>query len=81
MRHRKFRYSVSEAEVSRFIEEHSSVREFLNKYESGVTYTEKGCGLARFFRWLQIVKAITITPADFLNLHLQKRGTRNVGER
>lgn len=50
MRRKKFRYSVSEQEVSSFIEENNDVREFLNKYGSGVTYTEKTFGLARFFR-------------------------------
>jgi hypothetical protein len=47
----KFKYSVSEAEVSSFIEANACVREFLNRYEeNGVTYTEKAFGLVRFFQ-------------------------------
>ena len=82
MKRGKFKYSVSEAEVSSFIEANACVREFLNRYEeNGVTYTEKAFGLVRFFRWLKVVKGIEIGASEFLNLHLQKRGTRSVEDR
>jgi integrase len=49
--------------------------------EGGVTFGEKAMGLARFFRWLRVVKGIEIVPSDFLNTHLQKSKTNNVEER
>lgn len=52
MSKQKFHYTVTEAEVSKFVEDHEGVREFLNKYVSDLTLTEKSVGLVRFFRWL-----------------------------
>ncbi|MCJ7767082.1 hypothetical protein MUP79_01645, partial [Candidatus Bathyarchaeota archaeon] len=61
---KRFRYSVSESEVSRFLEENQCVREFLNRYEEGeVTWREKAVGLARFFRWLKDVKGLDLSPS------------------
>jgi len=78
----RFRYSVSEDEVQEFIARNSCVREFLNRYSlDGVSYCEKAVGLARFFQWLKIVKGLSISPGDFLDLHLKKRGTESVNER
>lgn len=78
----KFRYSVSEAEVARFIAENSCVHDFLARYEEdGVTYGEKAVGIARFFRWLKVVKSLELAPSEFLDLHLQKRNTVSIEER
>jgi hypothetical protein len=58
------------------------VRDFLNRYEgNGVTFGEKAVGLARFFRWLKVVKGSDLSPSQFLNLHLEKRSANSVKER
>jgi hypothetical protein len=76
VRRSHFRYNVSEPEAVRFAEDNSCIREFLNMYEAGgVSFGEKAIGLARFFRWLKVVKGIEITPPGFLNTHLQKSKT------
>jgi len=82
LRVRRFVYSVSRDEVERFIEENVCVREFLNRYEwGGQTWLEKAVGLARFFRWLEVVKGIKLSPEEFLDLHLRKRSSQSVEER
>ena len=82
MRARRFSYSISEGEVVGFVESNQCVREFLNKYEKdGISYWEKAVGLARFFRWLDVVKGVELSPSQFLNLHLQKRSANSVEER
>jgi hypothetical protein len=79
---KRFSYSVSEVEVARFVDENRCVREFLNRYEEdGVSWNEKGFGLARFFRWLKVVKGLDLSPSDFLNLHLKKRAAATIEER
>ena len=78
----RYRYSVGEADVSRFIEENECVRDFLNKFEeNSVTLGEKAVGLARFFRWLQVVKNLSLKPSEFLDAHLQKRSASSVEDR
>jgi hypothetical protein len=79
---RRFSYSVSEKEVSCFVAGNRCVQEFLNRYEQGgVSYGEKAVGLARFFRWLKVVKGRDLNPAEFLNLHLQRRAAGSIEER
>jgi len=79
---RRFRYSVSEADVARFIGANQCVGEFLNRYErDGISYGEKAVGLARFFSWLEVVKNLEISPSQFLNMHLQKRAANTIEER
>lgn len=78
----RFRYSVSEVNVHEFVRENACVGEFLNRYEKdGVTYYEKAVGLARFFRWLRVVKGMDLSPSEFLDLHLKKRAEASVKER
>lgn len=78
----RFRYSVNEAEVERFVLENGCVSEFLNRYDrDGVSYYEKAVGLARFFCWLKTVKGLSLSPSEFLDLHLKKRGAVSVEER
>ena len=78
----RFSYSVSEGDVAEFIERNACVRDFLNKYDSDAsTYTEKAVGLARFFRWLKVVKNQDITPEEFLDRHLAKRSAKSVQAR
>lgn len=82
VRVRRFRYSVSEGDVERFVAANGCVRDFLSKYaENKGTFYEKATGLARFFRWLQIVKGLDITPSVFLNTHLKKRSGSTVEDR
>jgi integrase len=78
----RFRYSVSRVEVDDFIKSNACVRDFLNRYEgNGVSYGEKAVGLARFFRWLKVVKGLQLSPSQFLDTHLAKRGIRRVEDR
>jgi len=82
LRFRRFRYSVSMGEVVGFVEGNVCVREFLGRYEEGgVTWWEKAVGLARFFKWLRVVKGLDLSPREFLDLHLRKRGAGSVEER
>lgn len=68
--------------MAAFVEGNACVRDFLNRYEeNSVTFGEKAVGLARFFRWLQIVKELELSPSQFLNLHLEKRSANSVEER
>jgi hypothetical protein len=76
----RFTYSVSGADVDEFVRGSSCVRDFLNQYE-GVSYDEKAVGLARFFRWLKVVKGLELSPSEFLNTHLRKRQANNVEDR
>lgn len=82
MRVRRFGYSVSLADVERFVGENECVREFLSKYAvDGKTWLEKAVGLARFFKWLRVVKGLDVSPKEFLDLHLSKRNAGSVEER
>ena len=79
---RRFRYSVSEAEVTRFVAKNHCVTEFLGRYEKdGLSYGEKAIGLARFFCWLKVVKGLDLSPSQFLDLHLKKRSADSIEER
>jgi integrase len=79
---RRFSYSVSNGEVAEFVEGNACVRDFLNRYEgNGASYVEKAVGLARFFRWLRVVKRLEISPSQFLNTHLAKRSAKTVEDR
>jgi hypothetical protein len=52
----RFKYSVSEAEVEKFVDSNACARKFLNRHDRNVkTYEEKATGLARLFRWLKKV--------------------------
>jgi len=78
---RRFAYTVSGVEVERFVLD-PVMKEFLNRYvEGGVTYGEKAVGLARFFRWLHVVKGLDLSPSKFLNMHLKKRAAVSVEDR
>jgi len=67
--------------VAAFVEGNDCVRDFLNRYEeNSVTFGEKAVGLARFFRWLRVVKGLELSPSQFLNLHLEKRSANSVEE-
>jgi len=82
LRVRRFGYSVSLADVERFVLENECVREFLSKYAvNGKTWLEKAVGLARFFKWLRVVKGLDVSPKEFLDLHLSKRNAGSVEER
>jgi len=81
-RQARFSYSISETDVAEFVERNACAREFLNKYDNeATTYNEKAVGLARFFRWLKVVKGLNISPEAFLEMHLQKRSLNSVKER
>jgi len=78
----RFKYTVRNGEVEKFVAENACVREFLNKYDrDGVTYGEKAVGLARFFCWLKVVKGLVLSPNQFLDLHVKKRSAKTVLER
>jgi hypothetical protein len=69
-------------EFSNFVKKYPAVRHFLNKYDAdGITFFEKATGLCKFFRWLKVVKGLDLTPSQFVDLHLQKRGSRSLDER
>jgi site-specific recombinase XerC len=38
-------------------------------------------GLCRFFKWLRVVKGLNVSPREFLDLHLRRRGADSVEER
>lgn len=46
-----------------------------------MSYNEKAVGLCRFFFWLKIVKGISLSPSEFLDLHLKKRSASSTLER
>ncbi|MCX8153204.1 MAG: hypothetical protein N3E52_02070 [Candidatus Bathyarchaeota archaeon] len=82
VRFRRFRYAVSLEEAARFAEENECVAEFLARYQrGGLTWIEKAVGLARFFRWLRVVKGLELSPKEFLDLHLRRRNADSVQER
>jgi integrase len=75
-------YSCSLSEITAFVDANKCVQHFLNQYEKGgVTYFEKSVGLAKFFRWLKIVKGLDLLPNEFLNMVLQKRSAKTVENR
>jgi hypothetical protein len=79
---KRFSYSVSAKEAEAFVARYGCVRQFLNRYDKGsVTYVEKSVGLCRFFRWLKVVKGLDFEPNQFLDLHLQKRGSLSIDDR
>lgn len=64
------------------MEGNGCVRDFLNRYEeNSVTFGEEAVGLARFFRWLRVVKGLQLSSSQFLNLHLEKRSANSVEDR
>jgi integrase len=68
--------------MKQFVAANECIAEFLRKYESdGVSWGEKAMGLARFFRWLKVVKGLELSPTEFLNVHLEKRQGRTIEER
>src|SRR3990172_5580928 len=82
IRRRRFGYSISERDVAKFVQDNACVQDFLNRYEAeGTTFGEKAVGLARFFRWLQVVMDLEIAPSAFLDDHLRKRSLNSVEER
>jgi len=82
LRRGRFGYSVSLGDVECFVGGDGCVGEFLRRYEfKSVTWWEKAVGLARFFRWLDVVKGLRLSPKEFLDLHLQKRNADSVEER
>lgn len=73
---------MSEQEVTDFVDKYAAIAEFLNKFkDSEVTYTERSIGLARFFKWLRVVKGLELSPSQFLDQHLEKRVSASVEER
>jgi integrase len=82
IRKSRFTYSVSAVDAQAFADANNCVSDFLARYDrNSSTYTEKSVGLARFFRWLCTVKGITVTPSQFLDLHLAKKNSVSVEER
>ena len=62
--------------------ENPVVREFLNRYErGGASCYEKSTRLCRFFEWLRVLKGLKMSPSEFLDEHLRKRGASSVAER
>jgi len=80
MRLRRFSYGVSAGDVARFVEANECVREFLSKYADR-SWRERATGLARFFRWLRVVKGLELSPKEFLDEHLRRRNADSVMER
>ena len=81
LREHKFKYSVTKQEVNEFIAANDCIREFLNKFQAPVSREEKAVGLARFFKWLRVVKKLDMSPSEFLDTHLDKTNVKSVEER
>jgi len=79
---KRFSYGVDRVEVESFVEGHRVVKGFLRKYkDSPGTVRQYARTLCLFFNWLKKEKRLDLTPAEFLNEHLRKRGSLNVEDR
>ncbi|MCL2686098.1 MAG: site-specific integrase [Candidatus Bathyarchaeota archaeon] len=75
-------YSITLQQRDEFEQTHQVANDFFSHFkENEHTYYEKSIGLTRFFNWLRVVKQIDISPAEFLNMHLQKRASNDIEQR
>ena len=81
-------YGVSDVEVAEFVEANGLVKAWLSKFRCGPhdgwlsgSRLNKARVLCRFFKWLRVVKEITLSPGELLNLQLKKRQSDNVQDR
>jgi len=79
---------VSQREVVEFVERDPCVGSWLGRYRSaalqgGVSGSKlnRGRMLYRFFKWLRIVKGISLAPRDLLDQQLQLRQSNSIAER
>jgi len=70
-------YNVSRKEIKHFVEANASVEKWLRKYPES-TKSEYSQALARYFKWLRVVKRIKLLPKEMLNDHLKCRKSEDV---
>jgi len=70
-------YNVSRKEIEEFVKANVSVEKWLRKYPKS-TKSEYSQALARYFKWLRIVKGIKLLPKEMLNDHLKCRKSEDV---
>ena len=70
-------YNVSRKEIKDFVKANTSVEKWLRKYLNSTKY-EYSQSLARYFKWLRIVKGIKLLPKEMLNDHLKCRKSEDV---
>jgi len=78
-------YGVCKAEVEEF-SQIPEVNGFLRRYREGVdcgrgSRWEKAYSLARFFKWLHVVKGVDVSPKQFLNEQLRLRASQDIADR
>lgn len=77
-----YTYGITRPEVETAVATDSLLSDFLNQYNKETsTYWQKAEGLVRFFKWLKIKKALTLSPAEFLDNHVKKRRSNSVIEK
>jgi len=78
---RRLSFGVCRVEVEGFVED-AFVVDFLGKFRGRPrTVREYGRGLCMFFKWLRVVKGVELSPGEFLNEHVRRRGSDSVEDR
>jgi len=78
---------ISYKELLGFIERNSCVASWVGKYRTGPkgglsgSRLNKAGILCRFFKWLKVVKNISVEPLDLLERQLKLRESRNIEDR
>jgi len=78
---------VSRGEIQEFVEGNSCVSSWVGKYRSGPegglsgSRLSKAGILCRFFKWLRVVKGVSVEPRDLLERQLKLRQSSNIEDR
>ena len=78
---------VSKSEIARFVESNRCVANWLRKYMSGPEGDLSGSKLnrarilCRFFKWLRILKDVSLEPIELLDRQLQLRQSSSIRDR
>ena len=74
---KRFRYGVDRSELESFVEANLCVQNFLGKFKDKGSYWNYARSIAMFFKWLRIVKGLSLSPEQFLDtLDQKRRGSR-----
>lgn len=83
----KTSYGVSYSEVLEFVEGNPSVAGWAKRFVCGPrggfsgSRLDKAQALCRFFKWLRLVKDITLSPEELLDRQIEMRGSSSVRDR
>lgn len=69
----RFQYGLGREEIEAFVSDNQCVKSYLGKFRGKSSYYNYARTLGMFFKWLRLVKALDLSPEQFLDLLDQKR--------